>query len=66
VQRAAMQTWESVRSGKALPTGEEFKQALLADAEAAKHLTKTEVEELFNLKRHLRDVDRTFQLLGLG
>jgi len=66
VQRCAMKTWESVRSSKTLPTGDEFKQALLADAEVAGKLTKKDVAELFDLNRHLRDVERTFKLVGLA
>jgi adenylosuccinate lyase len=66
VQRNAMKTWETVRSSKTYPTGDEFKHTLLADPEVAKHLTKKEIEELFDIQRHVRDVDRTFKLVGLG
>jgi adenylosuccinate lyase len=66
VQRNAMKSWETVRSSKTYPTGDEFKHTLLADPEVAKHLTKKEIEELFDIQRHVRDVDRTFKLVGLG
>lgn|ERR1051325_4668166 len=66
VQRSAMKTWETVRASKAPATGDEFKQTLLNDPEVSRYLTKEEIDELFDLKRHLRDVERTFKLVGLA
>lgn len=65
VQRTAMKAWEIVRNSPTKPKGDEFKEALLADADVKRHLTKQEIDGLFDLQRHLRDVDRTFKLVGL-
>jgi adenylosuccinate lyase len=51
-QRAAMQVWEE---------GGTFKERVLADPEIGKLLSGTELEELFDLKHHLRHVDELFR-----
>ena len=52
VQRPAMQVWEQ---------GGTFKERVLADPEIGKYLSTAELEELFDLKHHLRHVDELFQ-----
>ena len=56
VQRNAMQTWASTRT---------FKDFLLEDPAVLKHLTRREVENLFDLKVHLRHVQATFRKVGI-
>ena len=56
VQRNAMQVWE---------TGEEVRALLGRDAEVMRHLQPKELDELFDLQKHFRDVDRTFRAVGL-
>lgn len=56
VQRHAMRVWE---------TGEDFRSLLAADPEVRRHLTEQDLDELFDLQRHFRDVDRTFKAVGL-
>ena len=56
VQRNAMKTWAGTSS---------FKDSLLEDADVLKHLTKREVENAFDLKIHLRQVDNTFKKVGI-
>ncbi len=51
-QRAAMQVWEE---------GGTFRKRVLADPEIGKHLSQGELEELFDLKHHLRHVDELFR-----
>ena len=56
VQRNAMRCWE---------TGEDLKALLLADKAVAKRVAAKELDKAFDLKRHFKDVNRTFRLLGL-
>jgi adenylosuccinate lyase len=56
VQRNAMKTWADAKT---------FKEFLLQDAEVAEHLTRREVEALFDLAVHLRQVDNTFKKVGI-
>jgi adenylosuccinate lyase len=51
-QGAAMRVWEE---------GGTFKERVLADPEIGKHLSQGELEELFDLKHHLRHVDALFR-----
>ena len=51
-QRVAMQVWEE---------GGTFKERVLADPEIGKYLSRAELEELFDLKHHLRHVDELFR-----
>lgn len=51
-QRAAMQVWEQ---------GGTFRERVLADPDIAEILPRAELEELFDLKHHLRHVDALFQ-----
>jgi len=56
VQRNAMKSWE---------TGQEFRLLIEADAEIMKKLTPRDLDEVFDLNKHFRDVDRTFKAVGL-
>jgi adenylosuccinate lyase len=56
VQRNAMKTWASAGT---------FRDFLLADAEVMKKLTRREVEAMFDLDVHLREVDNTFRKVGI-
>ncbi len=51
VQRNAMKVWEN---------GTEFKELILGDQEIGKYLSKSEIEEIFNLDYHLKYVDEIF------
>jgi adenylosuccinate lyase len=57
VQRNAMKTWE---------TGTPLKELVAADKEITKKISKKELDKLFDLKTHLKDVDRTFKAVGLA
>jgi len=52
VQRNAMKVWEE---------GLDFKGLILADQEIGKHLSKNEIEEIFDLDYHLKYVDEIFE-----
>jgi adenylosuccinate lyase len=56
VQRNAMKTWTDAKT---------FKEFLLEDADVMRHLTEREVEDLFDLDIHLRQVDKTFKKVGI-
>ena len=56
VQRNAMKTWADAKT---------FKEFLLEDAEVMKLLTKREVEALFDLDVHMREVDNIFEKVGI-
>jgi len=56
VQRNAMKTWAG---------GKTFREFLLADPEVMKALTRREVEALFDLGVHFREVDNTFKKVGI-
>ncbi|MCK4325674.1 adenylosuccinate lyase, partial [bacterium] len=56
VQRNAMKAWEK---------GTAFKALLLQDKELRKHLRSSEVENCFDLKHNLRNVDRIFKRLEI-
>ena len=56
VQRNAMKTWANTKT---------FRQVLLQDAEVMRTLTRREVEALFDLDTHLREVDNTFKKVGI-
>ncbi|MBN1270202.1 MAG: adenylosuccinate lyase, partial [Kiritimatiellae bacterium] len=57
VQRHAMKSWE---------TRAPFKDLVAADRGIMKLISKKQLDRLFDLKTHLRDVDRTFCGLGIG
>ena len=52
VQRNAMRVWEK---------GGDFKALLKKDKDVKKHLTGKEIDKAFNLKNHLKNVDRIFK-----
>jgi adenylosuccinate lyase len=56
VQRNAMKTWAETGT---------FHDHLLADPDVTDQLTRAEIDGLFHLEAHLKDVDRTFRKLGL-
>lgn len=56
VQRNAMRSWE---------TGEDLRTLLEKDKEVMKYVGRDKLDRIFDLKTHLKDVDRTFKLLGL-
>lgn len=56
VQTCAMQVWEK---------GGDFKETLLADAKIREALTEREIENCFDLKHNLRNVDFIFDRVGL-
>ena len=52
VQRNAMKVWE---------TGQEFKDLIMEDQEIGGYLSKTEIEEIFDLDYHVKHVDDIFE-----
>ncbi|MDP3029863.1 MAG: adenylosuccinate lyase, partial [Deltaproteobacteria bacterium] len=52
VQRNAMQAWER---------GGDFKKLLLKDKDLARHISRTELEQTFDLRHHLKHVDTIFK-----
>jgi adenylosuccinate lyase len=56
VQRHAMRAWE---------TGSDLRSLVEADPEIMKHLTAGDLDAVFALETHFRDVDRTFKAVGL-
>jgi len=57
VQRNAMAAWE----GKGT-----LKDLLAADADVARSVTAKDLDRVFDLSVHFRDVERTFKAVGLG
>ena len=57
VQRNAMATWRT--------PGKSFKDFLLEDPEVLQHLKPREVEDLFDMSVHLREVNNTFRKVGI-
>ena len=56
VQKTAMQTWQS---------SSDFRDNLLADAQAAKYLSAKELDKIFDLNFYLRNVNKIFAKVGL-
>ena len=52
VQKNAMKVWE---------TGQEFKDLIMEDQEIGEHLSKTEIEEIFDLDYHVKHVNDIFE-----
>ena len=52
VQRRAMEVWQGMGT---------FKERLLEDEDLLKHLTREEIEEIFDINYHLKHVDTIFQ-----
>ncbi len=52
VQRNAMKVWE---------TGQEFKDLIMEDQEIGGYLSKTEIEEIFDLDYHVKHVDDIYE-----
>lgn len=57
VQKCAMETWD---------TGTEFKYLLTNEPEIKNILSSQEIEELFDLKHQLRNVDKIFKRVGIN
>lgn len=57
VQSAAMEVWQS---------GKSFKELLLGNSEIVRVLGKEHLEELFDLKKSIRNVDYIFNRVGLA
>ena len=57
VQRNAMAAWE----GKG-----QLRDLLAADPDVRKHVTAKDLDRVFDLSVHFRDVERTFRAVGLG
>ena len=57
VQRNAMKVWAGAK---------DFRGLLADDAEVARYLPDSDLDRLFDLTTHFRDVDRTFEAVGLG
>ena len=47
-------------------SGSDFRKSALDNRDLKKHLTKEEIVDCFNLQRHLRNIDRIFEGLGLS
>jgi len=56
VQRNAMRVWE---------TGADLKALLASDPDVAARLRPGDLDEVFDIRRHFRDVNRTFRAVGL-
>ncbi len=56
VQQSAMEVWQS---------GKEFKQLLLMQPEITQVLTPAEIDDCFDLKTHLRNIDKIFERVGI-
>ena len=56
VQRNAMKSWES---------GIELKELLFADRDVMGAVNTDEIDDVFNIQTHFRDIDRTFKQVGL-
>ncbi len=56
VQRNTLRAWQEQQ---------EFKSLLLQDEDITKHLTATEIEDLFDYSYHLKQVDTIFKRAGL-
>ncbi|MCX7885813.1 MAG: adenylosuccinate lyase [Verrucomicrobiae bacterium] len=57
VQRNAMATWQT--------PGKSFKDFLLDDPEVLRHLSREEIEKLFDISIHFREVNNTFRKVGI-
>jgi adenylosuccinate lyase len=62
VQRNAMKTWQAKHAGT---VDADFKWMLLSDPDVAKHLGRTELDELCSLEFHFKEVKQRFKKLGL-
>ncbi len=56
VQHNAMRAWE---------TGEQLRDLLQKDAEVMQHVTPADLDRVFDVSTHFRDVNRTFKAVGL-
>lgn len=56
VQRHAMRAWQ---------TGEPFKELLANDPDISSHVSDEDLDRVFDLAAHFRDVNRTFKAVGL-
>lgn len=56
VQENAMKSWE---------TGQDFRKLIEADSDIMEKLTSGDLDRVFDLNAHFKDIDRTFKGLGL-
>jgi adenylosuccinate lyase len=56
IQRHALRSWE---------TGQDLRALVEADAEIMQKVTPADLDEVFDLGRHFKDVNRTFRAVGL-
>jgi len=56
IQRNAMKSWE---------TGKELRSLIEADAEIMEKLTSEDLDRVFDVEAHFKDVSRTFKAVGL-
>lgn len=56
VQMSAMKCWD---------TGKDLKQLLLENPDVTAKVTREELDEVFDLSIHFKDVNRTFKMVGL-
>lgn len=54
-QRLAMEGWQ----------GADYRKAVREDPEVNRHLTKEEIERCFDVRYHLKNLEHTFELLGI-
>jgi len=57
VQKCAMECWN---------TGKDFKSLLMEDSEIMMNLSEDEIENIFDLKKHLRNVNQIFERVGIN
>jgi len=57
IQKNAMRCWEE---------GKDFRKLVTEDANIASHLSRKEIEELFELNYYTRYVDKIMERLGIG
>ncbi|MGD9611489.1 MAG: adenylosuccinate lyase [Kiritimatiellia bacterium] len=65
VAREAAYRWVQRNALAAWRTGQPLLELVAADADVAKQATRRELAACFDLKRHFRDVKRTFRAVGL-
>lgn len=56
VQRNALQAWDK---------NIHLKNLLLSDQDVVKHVSEKELEQVFDIRTHFRNIDKTFKKLGL-
>lgn len=66
VQKYAMEVWRTQpKTDEPLAHKKNFKEALKSDSNIMKYLSNSELDELFDLKKSIRNVDYIFERVGL-